>query len=117
MGFTPQLSIGIWVGMDDPSVSLGEHQFGSAAALPIFANTIKKIYQTGEYQSMDESVLLNKRADWPISQGVEEVSICKETYEKTTRFCPETKEIFLTENRPRQMCQKHSNPFSRFKDK
>ncbi len=40
VGFTPQLAIGVWVGMDDPSVSLGKTQYGSVAALPIFANTI-----------------------------------------------------------------------------
>ncbi len=117
VGFTPQLSIGIWIGMDDPAVSLGRHQFGSTAALPIFANTISKIYQTGEYQYMDETVLLNEHVDWPMSQGVVEVAICKETYEKATRFCSTTKEIYLKENRPRKMCQKHSSPFSRFKDK
>lgn len=117
VGFTPQLVLGIWVGMDDPGVSLGEHQFGSDAALPIFANTIKAIYQTGEYQYMGESVLLNDRSDWSMSQGVVEVAICKDTYEKATRFCPETKEIFLKGNRPRQQCQTHASPFSRFKDK
>ena len=117
VGFTPQLVLGIWVGMDDPAVSLGEHQFGSDAALPIFANTIKAIYQTGEYQYMGESVLLNDRSDWSMSQGVVEVAICKDTYEKATRFCPETKEIFLKGNRPRQQCQTHASPFSRFKDK
>ena len=117
VGFTPQLSIGIWIGMDDPAVSLGKHQFGSAAALPIFANTIRKIYQTGEYQSIDESILLNERADWAMPKGIVEIEICKETHEKATRFCPGTKEIYLKDNRPRQMCQKHSNPFSRFKDK
>ena len=117
VGFTPQLVLGIWVGMDDPGVSLGEHQFGSDAALPIFANTIKAIYQTGEYHYMGESVLLNDRADWPMSHGVVEIVICKDTYEKATQFCPETKEIFLKNNRPRQQCQTHSGPFSRFKDK
>ena len=117
VGFTPQLSIGIWIGMDDPAVSLGKDQFGSAAALPIFANTISKIYKTGEYQYMDKTILLNKHLDWPMSQGVVEVAICKETYEKATRFCSATKEIYLKANRPRQMCQKHSSPFSRFKDK
>ena len=103
--------------MDDPAVSLGKHQFGSDAALPIFSNTIKTIYQNGEYQYMDESVLLNKNTEWPISHGVVEIAICKETFKKATQFCSETKEIYLKENRPRQMCQKHSSPFSRFKDK
>ena len=45
VGFTPQLSIGVWIGMDDPSISLGEKQFGSVAALPIFAKSIKDIYK------------------------------------------------------------------------
>jgi penicillin-binding protein 1A len=117
VGFTPQLAIGVWVGMDDPAVSLGEKQFGSSAALPIFGNTIRNIYDGGEFQSRGETVLLNAKADWPMSQGVVEVKICEETYEKSTRFCPTMKEIFLKNNRPRQQCQKHSSPFSRFKDK
>ena len=117
VGFTPQLAIGIWVGMDDPAVSLGEKQFGSSAALPIFGNTIRNIYDGGEFQSRGETILLNAKTDWPISQGVVEVEICEETYEKATRFCPTMKEIFLKNNRPRQQCQKHSSPFSRFKDK
>ena len=117
VGFTPQLSIGIWVGMDDPSISLGEKQFGSAAALPIFANTIKGIYQTGEFQSDDQVVFLNENLDWPMAQGVVEASICQETYEKSTRFCPQSKELYLKNSRPLNPCQKHSNPFSRFQDK
>ena len=117
VGFTPQLAVGVWVGMDDPAVSLGEKQFGSSAALPIFAKTIRKIYEGGEYQSRGESVFLNSKADWSMSQGVIEVEICEETYEKATRFCPKMKEIFIKSNRPRQQCQKHSSPFSRFKDK
>jgi len=117
VGFTPQLAIGVWVGMDDPAVSLGEKQFGSSAALPIFANTIRNIYDGGEFQSRGETVLLNEKADWSRPQGAVEVEICQETYEKATRFCPKMKEIFLKDNRPRQQCQKHSSPFSRFKDK
>jgi penicillin-binding protein 1A len=117
VGFTPQLAIGVWVGMDDPSVSLGKTQYGSVAALPIFANTIRSIYEGGEFQSRGETVLLNKKADWSMSKGVIQVEICEDTYEKATRFCPKIKEIFLKDNRPRQQCQKHSSPFSRFKDK
>tara|TARA_B110000263_G_scaffold235528_1_gene234061 strand:+ start:778 stop:2973 length:2196 start_codon:yes stop_codon:yes gene_type:complete len=117
VGFTPQLAIGVWVGMDDPSVSLGKTQYGSVAALPIFANTIRSIYEGGEFQSRGETVLLNKKADWSMSKGVIQVEICEDTYEKATRFCPKMKEIFLKDNRPRQQCQKHSSPFSRFKDK
>ena len=49
IGFTPQLTIGIWVGMDDPSMVLGDKQYGSSAALPIFAKAIQSIYKKGHY--------------------------------------------------------------------
>ncbi len=117
VGFTPQLAIGIWIGMDDPAVSLGEKQFGSAAALPIFGRTIKEIYTIGEYHARGETVILNNRADWSMPPGVVEMEICEESFEKATRFCKTTKEIFLKANRPRRQCQIHSSPFSRFKDK
>ena len=104
--------------MDDPAVSLGEKQFGSAAALPIFANTIKDLYKLGEFQVGDETIILSERTDWTTSRGIVEVEICKETYEKATRFCTsKMKEIFLSSNRPRIQCQQHSSPFSRFQDK
>ena len=118
VGFTPQLAIGIWVGMDDPAISLGNKQFGSAAALPIFANTIRDIYELGEFQIGEKTVILSERTDWPTSRGVVEVEICKDTYEKATRFCPsKMNELFLSNNRPQIQCQQHSSPFSRFQDK
>ena len=118
VGFTPQLAVGIWVGMDDPAVSLGEKQFGSEAALPIFANTMRTIFELGEFQAGDETIILSERTDWPTSQGIVEVEICKDTYEKATRFCTsKMTEIFLLSNRPQIQCQQHSSPFSRFNDK
>jgi penicillin-binding protein 1A len=118
VGFTPQLAVGIWVGMDDPAISLGDKQFGNTAALPIFANTIRAIYELGEFQVGTESIILNERTDWPIPPGIAEVEICKNTYEIATRFCPgKMKEIFLSHNQPRIQCKQHSSPFSRFQDK
>ena len=103
--------------MDDPSVSLGENQYGSSAALPIFANAIKNIYELGEYQAKDETIYLNDRADWYKPENVKEIEICDETYEKATRFCKQKKEIYLSSNYPKKECNKHLNPFSRFNDK
>ena len=117
VGFTPQLAIGVWVGMDDPAVSLGEKQFGSSAALPIFAQAVRDIYTTGEIAYNNETIILDKLADWKRPDGIVEVEICKETYDKATHMCPLSREIFLKDYRPRQSCQKHANPFSRFRDK
>ncbi len=36
LGFTPQLTAGVWVGFDDKAVSLGKGETGAKAALPIW---------------------------------------------------------------------------------
>ncbi len=115
VGFTPQMAVGVWVGMDDPAVSLGEKQYGSSAALPIFARAIRDIYKNGEFHYLNETIQLDKKADWYKPSGIVEVEICSQTYDKATRTCPLTREIYLKDYRPRQSCQKHANPFSRFK--
>jgi penicillin-binding protein 1A len=35
-GFVPQITAGVWVGYDDKQVSLGKHETGAVAALPIW---------------------------------------------------------------------------------
>ncbi|MBU1653200.1 PBP1A family penicillin-binding protein, partial [bacterium] len=46
VGFTPQLVAGVWVGLDDPAVSLGHGESGATAALPIWAAFMKTAYDT-----------------------------------------------------------------------
>jgi penicillin-binding protein 1A len=41
IGFTPQLTTGVWVGFDDKQVSLGKRETGAAAALPIWLEFMK----------------------------------------------------------------------------
>jgi penicillin-binding protein 1A len=36
MGFTPQITAGVWVGYDDKAISLGKSETGSRTALPIW---------------------------------------------------------------------------------
>jgi len=36
MGFTPQITTGVWVGYDDKAISLGKKETGARAALPIW---------------------------------------------------------------------------------
>jgi penicillin-binding protein 1A len=36
MGFTPQITAGVWVGFDDKQISLGKKETGARAALPIW---------------------------------------------------------------------------------
>jgi penicillin-binding protein 1A len=38
MGFSPNLTCGVWVGFDDPRRTLGEKEEGAKVALPIWLN-------------------------------------------------------------------------------
>jgi penicillin-binding protein 1A len=41
IGFTPQLTAGVWLGYDDKQVSLGKKETGAKAALPIWIGFMK----------------------------------------------------------------------------
>jgi penicillin-binding protein 1A len=41
IGFTPQLTSGVWVGFDDKQISLGKKETGARAALPIWMEFMK----------------------------------------------------------------------------
>ncbi|HVS89381.1 MAG TPA: PBP1A family penicillin-binding protein [Candidatus Acidoferrum sp.] len=41
IGFTPQLTAGVWVGYDDKQISLGKKETGARAALPIWLDFMK----------------------------------------------------------------------------
>jgi penicillin-binding protein 1A len=45
MGFTPQLTCGVWVGFDDKQISLGKKETGARAALPIWLDFMKAALQ------------------------------------------------------------------------
>ena len=115
IGFTPYIVIGVWVGMDDPQMKLGEKQYGSTAAMPIFANTIREIYNLGNYYHSGSIIKINTKEDWEIPNGVIEASICEDTCCLGTDWCDSYKEYFIESNVPNQTCQEYSNPLFRFK--
>ena len=115
VGFTKDLTIAIWVGIDDPKMKLGEKQYGSKAALPIFAKTIKGIYDMKEYNFLNETILLDNKADWTIPEGIIQKKICKETCCLSTDWCESYNEYFLEDNLPNEKCEEYSNPLFRFK--
>ena len=117
VGFTPQIAIGVWIGVDDPSISLGKKQYGSVAALPIFADAISSIYNQGSFYSGSDIVYLDDKADWSIPNNVVEVDICDETFQKAGKWCKSMKEIYLKDYSPRANCSKHSSPITRSKNK
>ena len=115
IGFTPELAIGVWVGIDNPEMKLGEKQYGSRAALPIFAKTINKIYSLGDFYYLNNSIPINPKADWEVPEGVVKERICKETCCLQTDWCESYYEYFLEDNVPVNQCEQYSNPLLRFK--
>ena len=115
VGFTKDLTIAVWIGIDDPKMKLGEKQYGSKAALPIFAKTIKDIYKLKEYNFLNETILLDNKAEWDIPDGIIQKKICKETCCLSTDWCESYNEYFLEDNLPNEKCEEYSNPLFRFK--
>ena len=98
IGFTPRLSAGVWVGVDDPRVSLGKKRYGNVVALPIWAGIMKEIYQVFDM----------KVTDWSMPDGVVVMEICRATKDRPTKYCPREKEIFLEGTTPPDACQIHT---------
>lgn len=73
VGFTPeQLAGGVWVGFDDHRISFtGNYGQGSRAALPIWANFMKKVYDEFEFPVTDIKV--------PENGNVVKVNFCEES--------------------------------------
>ncbi len=106
VGFTPEISMGVWIGMDDKRVRLGKNSYGSSTALPIFAKTMKEIYEIGDYYLLGNKYELDPSNDsWDyIPEGVSKVKICKD---KNTEICIANKfcrqsynELFLEDFEP-----------------
>ena len=62
MGFTPQITAGVWVGNDDPRVSLGKKETGARAALPIWLEFMQKAMQGMPVEDFPNVVPLEKQA-------------------------------------------------------
>tara|TARA_Y100001970_G_scaffold31323_1_gene38871 strand:- start:3208 stop:5418 length:2211 start_codon:yes stop_codon:yes gene_type:complete len=118
VGFTPQLTIGVWIGVDDPSMVLGDKQYGSSAALPIFAKSIKSIYDKGYYNYLNQKIKLNSRKDWEMPNNIIVKDICNNTCCLKTEWCDSYKEYFnidRLELEPLEICS-DNNPLFRFTD-
>jgi penicillin-binding protein 1A len=100
VGFTPKIAAGVWVGLDDPALSLGKGATGSAVALPIWATFMNQVYDSLGW-SWDE---------FQIPTGVVELEICEQSGDIATPYCPKTfKEFFNRKNQPHDLCPLHGH--------
>jgi len=97
VGFTPKLAAGVWFGIDDPRVSLGEKQDGSRAALPAWARFMKAVYDT----------LQLPHKDFEVPSGVKKFKICQQSKDLPTNLCPVEDELFIEKYSPVNICKIH----------
>ena len=107
VGFTPLISAGVWVGIDDPQVSLGDGQSGSVAALPIWANFMKAVYDSLDFP--------DKPFERP--KNIIELEICSVTGKNPTPYCPIKTEIYNKKYVPEGLCPIHTGAIDKKKGK
>ncbi len=100
IGYTPEITAGVWVGLDDPSLKMGRGGTGSASALPFWADFMKTIY--------DDLDLPHTQFKLP--SAIITHDICNETGDIATTFCPDVLrgEIFNAKFEPSQRCRQHT---------
>jgi len=62
IGFTPQITAGVWVGNDDKRISLGKKETGARAALPIWLEFMQQTVQGTPVEDFQNVVPLEKIA-------------------------------------------------------
>jgi penicillin-binding protein 1A len=101
LGFTPHLVAGVWIGFDDPSLTLGNGMAGGVAALPFWGQFVKTVYDSLNFPP----------AEFKEAANVLKIKICKETKKLPTPYCPEViEELFNAKFKPTETCDVHRGP-------
>ncbi len=104
VGFTPQVTAGVWVGFDDERVTLGDGETGAAAALPVWAPFMRMVHDTMQYP-IEKFIM---------PPGVVRLKVCSETKKIATESCPVIwDEVFLKKLAPMDTCDVHGSPGQR----
>jgi len=95
IGFTPDITTGVWVGFDDKT-SIGHNQTGATNALPVWTKIMIAAHDTIPI------------SDFEMPDGIETATICLESGKLATDRCLNVREeVFLEENVPHETCPIH----------
>ena len=97
VGFTENIVAGVWFGVDDYSVSLGEKQSGTTAALPAWANFMREAHK-------NLGISWN---DFKIPEGIIKFEICSVSKNRPVAICPVEIEVFKKGTEPTRYCKIH----------
>ena len=108
-GYTPQITVVVWVGLDDEKFKLGEKAEGAKTALPIFGTFLKQVYkQLKEYDVTKE---------FSVPEKIVKMEICKDSGKKAGPYCPNTYEdVFNSEFLDETPCNIHTGIYDASSD-
>jgi 1A family penicillin-binding protein len=97
VGYTPELTAGIYIGYDDPKRSVGIS--GGKIAAPIWTDFIKKALED------------TPPSEFPVPYGITREIICSDSGLLATPYSPNTIDAaFIRGTEPKQYCSTHSFP-------
>ncbi|MFQ5500359.1 MAG: penicillin-binding transpeptidase domain-containing protein, partial [Candidatus Zixiibacteriota bacterium] len=95
IGYTPQITTGVWVGFDDKT-SLGRNQVGGKNGAPIWADYMIAAHDSLPALGFEEP------------EGIAHLDVCVESGEIATDRCINVRnEVFTEENQPTSTCRIH----------
>jgi penicillin-binding protein 1A len=104
IGFTPQVTTGVWVGFDD-NTSIGHNMTGSANGLPIWTEIMLAAHQDRPVE------------DFVIPPGIIFADICAESGKLATKHCKNViTEVYTIHTMPTDSCDIHTANSYRDKD-
>lgn len=95
IGYTPQITAGVWLGFDDKT-SLGRNEEGSRNAVPVWADFMIAAHDSLPLMDFEEP------------EGIVHLDICQESGELATDRCVNVRsEVFKVENQATTSCHIH----------
>jgi penicillin-binding protein 1A len=129
MGFTPNLQVGIWFGMDRPvpmvDVRRGTQATGGGYAAPVFGRFLKHVYfgmegqpDTGAGQggAAEMEPVLEIPEAWPMLPGLTSREVDSKSGRLWSRWCDEEnkyEEIYIPGTEPTEICDESGRRFIR----
>jgi len=93
IGFTPGLSVAVWIGCESPEFSLGSGQSGASCAAPVWGRFMSRVSQ------------VRKRSYFASRpEGVTAQHICTVTGKLPDKNCTSRIEYFISGTEPREKC-------------
>jgi membrane carboxypeptidase/penicillin-binding protein len=99
VGFSRAVVAGVWVGFDQPA-TIGKDAYGARAALPIWADFMKRVARA------------LPPADFPVPDGLRAEELCNVSYLRPVQECPTYLEYFKEgDTIPSALCPIHRGTF------